>query len=274
MAATSSTFTSDHVDEFSRSYDFINLDGNEGSVGNERLGSASSSTRVNRDVDPTNSNYTWLGKLAVNALMANCIVRELPDLRDTSQLDLLLARANIALSQAQSVHFPAEVVDRSSTRPTLRQPANWFHTLLGGIGNMMVRDDEAIRQRVNTEIHRLVESDVLNGYMATHLDFERHPRQPTNEMSPTRRPGGPAAMDERARDMQAYSIALFEYAQDRGDDITLSYEQIGYRTPPYFRASLSFQTRTYSGHGSSKKMAKHMAARDACEFLDIPISGS
>jgi dsRNA-specific ribonuclease len=42
--------------------------------------------------------------------------------------------------------------------------------------------------------------------------------------------------------------------------------------PSLFRATVTFQGFTFEGKAKTKKQARHYAAKEACEYLDIKIS--
>lgn len=67
-----------------------------------------------------------------------------------------------------------------------------------------------------------------------------------------------------------YNMALKEHCEQQGEIVR--YEEECLRAyPPQFRAMVHMQGFSFSGTGSSKKMARHHACREACVGMGIEL---
>ncbi|KAG8630740.1 hypothetical protein KVT40_002359 [Elsinoe batatas] len=262
--AASSTILSDSIDGFSQAYDFINLAAMDGL---STIPAASTS----RHIDCDNDTLVWVGKFAADAIMARSVVKKLAGKEDKSMLDLFLAQAHVAL-----LRVPPPCLTRESDnylQATTRDFLNSQSNLLRRLGNIVVYGNEQRRQSVEAEIVRIIESEVLDDNKERLFNTGRHATQHVREPNGTARVEHRGAHDQHIPEIQHYSIAVLEYARAEKEDIFYSYEQTDYRSPPSFRARLVFRGEEHTGHGSSKKIAKHMASKEAYESLDIVVRG-
>lgn len=80
--------------------------------------------------------------------------------------------------------------------------------------------------------------------------------------------GGGVTNVSPASDLFTYSMALKEHCDQQGE--MMRYNEKCLRAyPPYFKATVHIQGLSFDGNGSSKKMARHHASREACVALHI-----
>lgn len=84
-------------------------------------------------------------------------------------------------------------------------------------------------------------------------------------------PGDVTEIDDP--DLPRYTSALKEYGDQRGQAYSWPTRQIS-TTPVRFRCIIRMDGRTYDGVARSKKQAKHLASREACQDLNIEIQES
>ena len=65
-----------------------------------------------------------------------------------------------------------------------------------------------------------------------------------------------------------YNLALHEHCQREGTMMSWDEQRVRAH-PPTFRAAVNVQGMLFEGMGSSKKMARHHACREACLALKI-----
>ena len=68
-----------------------------------------------------------------------------------------------------------------------------------------------------------------------------------------------------------YSMALKEDG-DKSSVAPVYHTQTLSLDPPLLKATVTFKGLTFEGRGRTKKQARHFAAKEACEYLEIKIS--
>ena len=74
-----------------------------------------------------------------------------------------------------------------------------------------------------------------------------------------------------ASELSRYSMVLHEYLSQRREQLSWNETRLTVH-PPAFEASVSIQGLSFTGAGSNKKVARHLAAREACESLGITVN--
>ncbi|KAF4547263.1 Hypothetical protein D9617_49g041240 [Elsinoe fawcettii] len=260
MPFVSSTVTSDAIPESSQFYNFTNSDDSDWSD------MISSSTSRDADTDFGDSSLIWAGSLNTSSIIATYIITKRPEVQDVAHLDLLLARAKVALGQEQPGSFSVNALDDPEVQAVNERSCTAFEVLMRDIGKSMSRGHKETRQRIYDDITRIVQASVfdVDGVVHSTQGPQPDPEAESDELS-----NNQTAEVVPHTDMQGYTIALYEYAQNEGAAIHLDTKQISYGSPPEFRVQIHFMGAQYRGHGQSKKAAKHVAAKMACDALDI-----
>ncbi|KAK3691306.1 hypothetical protein LTR37_018712 [Vermiconidia calcicola] len=117
----------------------------------------------------------------------------------------------------------------------------------------------------------------ISNFLAEEVERPRTQRTNTEQVSGSddlpiaaeSRVFGNAALNDDP-DLPRYTMALKEIGDAEGGEPRYSITQLSL-VPPLFKAVVRFGGSTYEGEASTKKKAKHLASKNACSGLDIPL---
>ncbi len=69
-------------------------------------------------------------------------------------------------------------------------------------------------------------------------------------------------------DLARYTMALQEHGDRHGEAPVYSYQTLSLY-PPHFECAVTIQGGSYKSGAKSKKLARHLASREACEALGV-----
>ena len=117
----------------------------------------------------------------------------------------------------------------------------------------------------------LLISSLQNSKQATPLEIGTAPSTvDTGVVNPLREWMPPQANGVAAAEIARYTMAIGEYAVREGIEAKYNYQQMSH-DPPVFKVTLHVKGFTFEGKAKTKKTAKHVASKDACEFLKIKL---
>lgn len=148
------------------------------------------------------------------------------------------------------------------THPTLDAKSP-YKALLRCIGRRCRSNDEKEWNDIITAVERSLEPSTQPSNIAlpSVAQVGEARDQPT-------RYGYRAHKGQGLDDLFEYSMALKEHCDQQGE--LMRFEEARLRAyPPFFKATVHMQGLSFEGTGSSKKMARHHACREACTAMHI-----